>query len=487
MMPIKHKYLLHAWLAFTLSCLFFYPLFATLHDNNIILQWRSQNSLELIAAVALIALLLTGALWLIHKISNTKIRFALFFLIFVIPFISFFIHFLQQFGFKDELINFGQYAHGNRFIVTIIGTSCGALFLLLVIRYPHKMIYALIMVLLALSPLNLLAGWTLWNLRNVNTKIVINAPDHYEKKAKIPKHNLIIILFDELSYEYLYKDGLINHQYVNFHRLSSISDNYHAATSPGNQSLTAIPGMLTGRRYEKIVMKYDMIYLIMKDNKEKYLKIEPNNLFAVAKAKGYKTFAYGTYLPYCEMFDQYLDSCRSFSIYNNANVETRFSLLNPIMTTLIIWPRQRPHGFIKNMVVSRWQRMQIEQVFYLTLKTFDEKAPVFMFSHMYIPHIPFVFNRNGYYDNKEPFLQNSENYQRQLEYVDHLLGELINKMERNGIFESSEIIVLSDHNYRIMFPDKDDHIPLIIKKPYQHTKKDIFDPVHAENILKEGL
>ena len=139
------------------------------------------------------------------------------------------------------------------------------------------------------------------------------------------------------------------------------------------------------------------------------------------------------------------------------------------------------------MAVSRWQKMQTEQVFHLTLKTLDEKAPVFMFSHIYIPHIPFVFNRNGYYDNNQPFLQNSENYQRQLEYVDYLLGELINKMEENGIFESSEIIVLSDHNYRIMFPGMKDQIPLIIKKPYQKIKKDIFEPAHAENILKEGL
>jgi len=51
-MPIKDKKALRVWLALTLSVLFFHPLFATLHDNDIILQWRIQNSLELIAAVA---------------------------------------------------------------------------------------------------------------------------------------------------------------------------------------------------------------------------------------------------------------------------------------------------------------------------------------------------------------------------------------------------------------------------------------------------
>lgn len=489
-MPIKHskhKYILYAWLALTLSCLFFYPLFATLHDNDIALQWRIQNSLELIAAVALFTLFLTGTLWLIDKIPNTKLRFSVLFLIFIIPFISFFVHFLRQLGFTDALINLGQYAHANRFIAATIGAFCGALFLFLVMRHPRKTTYALIIVLLALSPLNLLAGWTLWNLRHENTKFIINAPDHYEKKVKTPKHNLIVILFDELSYDYLYKDGSINPQYANFQQLSSRSDNYHAATSPGNATITSIPGMLMGRRYENIVMEYDNIYRITKDNKGEYLKIEPDNLFAVAKDKGYKTFAYGTFLPYCEMFNQSLDECRSFSIYNYATVETKFSLLNPIMTTLIIWPRQQPQGFIKNKAISPWQRRQTEQVFRLTLKTLDEKTPIFMFSHIYSTHVPFVFNRNGYYENKEPFLQNSENYVKGLEYADHLLGKLIDKMKENGIFESSEIIILSDHNYRIMFPDQKTHIPLIIKKSYQKTKKDVFEPAHAEQVLREAI
>jgi hypothetical protein len=60
-------------------------------------------------------------------------------------------------------------------------------------------------------------------------------------------------------------------------------------------------------------------------------------------------------------------------------------------------------------------------------------------------------------------------------------------MMENGIFESSEVIVLSDHNYRIMFPDKMNHIPMIIKKPYQQTKEDMFETAHAEYLLKRGL
>ena len=486
-MSIKYKNILHAWLGLTLSCLFFYPLFATLYDENIILQWRFQNSLELIAAVAIITLLLTGYLWLIDKISNSQIHFVLFFIIFIIPFISFFIHFLRQLTLVNELDKIGLYGSNHQYILATIGLFFGALFVLLIIRYSRKMMYGLIILLLVLSPLNLLAGWTLWDLGQANTRIIINPLDSYEKEEKIQNRNIIVILFDELSYEYLYKNGSINPQYENFYRLSLISDNYHKAISPGPKTLMAIPALLTGQQNIKLEMKYNGLYRISKENRKELYKIGYDNLFAIAKAKGYKTFAYGTYLPYGDMFGEFLDGCRSFSVYNYGTVETNFSLLNPIRSTLIIWPRQRPMGYLKNKAASLWQRKQIEKVFSSVLDTLDQKGPIFMFAHIYLPHLPFVFNKNGYYVNDEPFLQNSGNYQKQIMYIDGLLKKLIEKMKKNKTFDTSEIIVLSDHNYRIMFPGQEDHIPLIIKKPYQKIKRDFFEPVRAEFLLKKEI
>lgn len=343
----RYKILFNSWLALTLSVLFFHPLIATLHDNIIILQWRVQNSLELISVIVLFTVILTVALLLIDKIPGVRLRFALLFCIFIVPFISFFIHFLQQVDYKNALVILGEYAHKNQLLVEIIVTFCGAVFLVLAARYTSKMTHVIIILILILSPLNLLAGWTLWSIWDVNTKIDINTPNLCDKKTHTPDHNLIIILFDSLSYEYLYKNASVSSRYTNFHRLSSISDNYHNALSPGKQTLTAIPGLLTGKSFDNVLMGYRQIYKISKENKKEYLDILSENLFSIAKKSGYKTFLFGSYLPYCEMFDRYLNRGHSFSIYNYAGVETHFSLLSPIMTNLIIWPRQSPQGFIK--------------------------------------------------------------------------------------------------------------------------------------------
>ena len=485
-MTIKHKRLLNVWLALTLSVLFFHPLITTLHDNIIILQWHIKDSLELIVDIALLTVILSILLCFIDKISNEKMRFLLFFFIFIVPFVSFLVHFLLQLDLKVALIALSKYEHKNRFLAASIGTFCFVIFLFLAIRHPRKLTSGFILILFIISPLNLFAVLTLWNARHVNSNTEINSTKLINRKGFTLKHNVIVFLFDELSYDYLYKNASINPQYTNFYKLSVMSDNYHSALSPGKHTLTAIPGLLMGRHYDDIYMKYDQIYSI--DNrKEQRLVIEPDNLFAVAKEKGFKTFVFGSYLPYCEMFSQYLDRGRSFSIYNYASVGTHFSLLNPILTNMMIWPRLGPQGYLKNKAISAWQKKQTEQVFTCMLTALDEKVPVFMFSHIYCIHVPYVFDRNGYYDNKTPFLQNTDNYLKCLEYADFLLGELINRMKNNGTIESSEVVVLSDHNYRTMFPGKENHIPLIIKRPYQQTKNDIFDLTHDEDILKNIL
>lgn len=485
-MPVRQKTLLDFWLALTLTVLFFHPLISTLHDNSIILQWRIQHTLELLTTVGLFTLFFFVILLLIDKISNPKLQLAILFLICVIPMTSFLIHFLAQLGFKARIITVGEYFVKSRYLLFTFVAFLSAIIFSVANRYPRKMQYATIIILLTLSPINLVAGWTVYNLRNLDTKIRKKAPDATNHASGL-NQNIIIFLFDELSYEYLYKNNSIDPRYKNFYWLSTVSDNYHQAISPGNATLTAVPGMLMGKHYESVSMKYESLYHISKESEDQYLKIEPNNLLALAKRRGYKTFISGTYLPYCEMFDSSLDACQSFSIYNFATIEDRFSLLNPILTNLMIWPHQLPQGFLKNRAAAQWQKNQMEKTFQFTLRALDEKTPFLLFSHIFCTHVPFVFNKQGYYDNKAPYLRNSDNYIKSIEYADYLLGEFIKKMKETGKFETSEIVVLADHNYRIMFPGRESHIPLLIKKPNQLSRKDIFNPVNAENVLKGVL
>ena len=378
-MAFKQKKLFNLWIALTLSILFFYPLIATLHDNFIILQWKLQNTFELLLAVSLLSGLFYILLWIIHnKISNARAQVLFFTALCLIPFVSFFIHFLMQIGLKNFLITLGDHAYQNKVVVLGSLLSIILLFCFFLLKWPRRVHFLLIIFLIALSSLNLLAGWTiLSHIRTDTITFLRNQKDNLNKNINHAKNNFIIFLFDEMSYEYLFKNGEIDPRYVNFKRFADISEVYHAASSPGQQTLTAIPGLLMAKRYDNLSIKYDWIYRITAKQKAEYLTIDKANLFDVAKDKGYMTFVVGNYLPYCEMFKDYLDVCRSFSEYNYGGVNKDFSILNPIMTVFNIWPRQKPQGLIKNIGASLLQKKRIEETRDFVFEAFKQKDAFF--------------------------------------------------------------------------------------------------------------
>lgn len=472
----------------TLSSLFFYPLFSELHDNILILQWRLINTVELFCAFLLFSLFAGVAFYLIYKCRNFYIKLLILLLIVFIPFMSFFIYVLKQLlgaGIIVTVSNLLFVRHSLILLRIIAILVVGVVF----IRYPRRIVQIVILILFVLSPITILSIWSGIKASSKNTIIFMNNCN--DKKLSLSQHkpedNILIILFDELSYDYLYENGEIKREYENFRNLSQISDNYHRALSPGDCSLTSIPGLIMGKTFKGIKMEYGQIYKITKKQETKLLTIDSKNLFSYAKEAGYKTFCFGAYLHYCVLFGEWLDEGRSFSVYNYGNLSNEFKPYNPIFTTIVLLPHQFPYGLLKNPLYSLWEKNIIEQSFALTMGAINSPEPFFIFTHFYIPHLPFTFNKNGFYKNSRPFLQNQENYSKQLDYVDKLLGNLIAELKRNGKFDNTTIVVLADHNYRIMFPERKMAVPLIIKHRDQRTHNDIYDSVRTSVVLGKEL
>lgn len=492
---VLKKYLSLSWLSLTLTILFFHPLIATLHENVIFLQWRIQNTFELLAAIALLTVILTLFLCCIEHYSNRYFKLAAYFFISIVPLISFGVHFLRQLGYKEELINLGQYANMNKVACLAIGIFIIAFLFFVSAKYPSRILNVILMLLITLSPINILAGWTIWKVRGENRPIYLkkdmNLSRETQKYPHNPAQNIYIFLFDGMSYGLLYNNGVIDSKYSNIKYLSSISDNYHSATAPSIDktinTLTSIPGLLTGRKYGSVTIEDDTMYQTTKKAKIKMVEIDQNNLFSIAKKNKLKTLLFGSYLPYCELFGNYLDECRSFSIYNYGALETNFSLFNPVLTTLFLWPHQYFQGIIKIRLASKFYKELTEKTIRLTMQALDNPIPSLLFTHFYFLHSPFFFNKNGYYKNKEAYLLHRKNYLNQLDYADQVIGKLIARLKENGKFEKSMIVVLADHNCPFLYPDHILEIPLIIKGINQNHKRDILEPVQAEILLMNKI
>jgi arylsulfatase A-like enzyme len=115
--------------------------------------------------------------------------------------------------------------------------------------------------------------------------------------------------------------------------------------------------------------------------------------------------------------------------------------------------------------------------------------------HLLLPHSPYVFQEDGqihsfahssdWTDGREYALV-LQNYERQVKFVDHLLGRFIEKLKKEGLYSDSVIIVTSDHGLkpfeefgrgetpeRMEMNSSRARVPLIIRAP--HLKPGVSD------------
>ena len=100
-------------------------------------------------------------------------------------------------------------------------------------------------------------------------------------------------------------------------------------------------------------------------------------------------------------------------------------------------------------------------------------GPFFLWIHLYDPHDP--------YTPPEPYRtrHQAEPYDGEIAYTDSVVGKLITSLRTKGLFDTSLIAVMADHgeafgehgeqHHGIFLYDETIHIPLLFKRPGQHT------------------
>jgi tetratricopeptide (TPR) repeat protein len=94
--------------------------------------------------------------------------------------------------------------------------------------------------------------------------------------------------------------------------------------------------------------------------------------------------------------------------------------------------------------------------------------PFFFFLHLYDPHTP--------YAPPEPFMgMYANHYDGEIAYADSVVGQLIDQLKRNGVYDKALIIFLSDHGEGLNEHGEEEHgiflyrealqVPLLVKLP----------------------
>jgi len=449
------------------------------------MQWQTYNTYELLVCLLIGMVMFASTLILIENVSNKTFPSMLIMILSVIPVSSFIIHLCRQLGFTSSLSQFSK--------LQVAGQSVLFLTLMLVIIISIVMLFlfkeligkVILSIILIISPVTVVVAMTLVQHGFKNT--LIDIPVNDIKGTSNPEEslpNIYVILFDELDYEFLYEKEEIKPEYSNFLAFSNTSTNYHSATAPGESTLSSMSGLLLEERGKTIVVCHDSLCERKAKNEKKRVDFSENNIFKKAKLLGYKTAMYGWMHEYCQQYAEYLDSCRSYSLYNFATINNKFSLLNPVWTNIILWPHQFPFGIFKVPVYSNHQRLMVEKTLDNVVNIINNNQPLLMIAHFSLPHIPFVFDSNGFNPAADPFLQNRENYIKQLAYTDHVFGEVIDKLKNMGKYENSIIMVSSDHGYRIFLKRENwNKVPLLIHFGENNKTNDIYTTTMTEKTL----
>jgi hypothetical protein len=313
---------------------------------------------------------------------------------------------------------------------------------------------------------------------------------------------IYFFVFDEWSYDRMMRDGDVSPDLPNLRALKSQSLFFTAARAPAASTHQSLPRILFQSRDDESL---PYVFIDRKEPMEPRGPApehitddgaaatgQPESLLALARRNRYTTYLVGFYLPYPHIVGNEADVDRAYSDYPKG--DTLFERM--AVTTLgapQYWFMPGISGLWKNVwarVFSRhWVRLnrEVRDDVFAIADTAPQRALVF--AHVPAPHAPFIFRPDGSY--RGPFPVNSgatadidadimagspEDYHRHLQYMDHLLGQFVERLRKAGDFDRSLLILTADHAWRVdpsMTPatehDAKRHVPLIIKLPGQTT------------------
>ena len=228
----------------------------------------------------------------------------------------------------------------------------------------------------------------------------------------------VVLLFDEMSFDYLFGDRAIDMSALPaLKRLRQDGEIQRDAHLHGGATAIAIPALFA------------------------QTPDAPQGLVNALKAHGRSIRVWGWYYDYCTMFTRGVDACHSTSVYNARTLHERFSLIDPWWTDMNLLPADRPFDSLKVPAAVSFHRRTLEAACqWLRTQLADPKSD-FVYAHLNVPHLPLLSS------TEKPFSMSVDGYLAQFTYVDSVVAVALADRTR-----PSQLIVMSDHNARPLFP-----------------------------------
>jgi hypothetical protein len=312
--------------------------------------------------------------------------------------------------------------------------------------------------------------------------------------APSPSHRrLLWMIFDEMDERLTFIDRPAGLKLPEIDRLREESLWAANAFPPGPGTSISMPSLITGRviTRKQPENKRELMLMLEGGEDAKHGKDVPN-LFARARALGYRTALVGWYLPYCKEMGSNLDFCRSFPLrYRDSDLPFFSLMVKRMDMVLSSVPFLDQIPYLRSLSLS-----QVRGVARVDIKTYEAflqaAIPVainqdfdLILLHWPIPHRPGIYSRS-----RDDFDASGRGtYVDNLALVDRTLRELRQALEKAGVWDSTTILLSADHwdRFSRQVDGKIGHrIPFLLKLAGQTTRLDYlrrFDTVATHDLI----
>jgi hypothetical protein len=342
------------------------------------------------------------------------------------------------------------------------------------VRWPQRALKIAVGTVYILAPLVALtyfrATWILATIDPTDA-LAAEAPEVGAPVVETTGPRVVVIVMDALSRHHSIDARPDGFALPELDRLRATAIDASQVTQISPRTLISVPAMLTGLAVTESDPTADDELALTVNGEQQTFSTTPN-LFSAAQQLGGVAIVVGWYHPYCRMFEA-LDGCSTFptrTIGSRGRQTGFFRAMRDQQLALIPYVNLR----IKQIKIVQAQREDaVEAV------TLGRRGLVFL--HLVLPHTPWIwddeagtftltnFDPDGYYDN--------------MRLMDRVLGELRRAMEGANEWDSTAVLLLSDHRMRYrpayLKEPADPRVPFILKLPGQTAAVAYDNPFNA--------
>jgi len=315
--------------------------------------------------------------------------------------------------------------------------------------------------------------------------------------GRSPASRVVWLLFDEFDQHLAFDERPTGLQLSELDRLRSESLVANRVLQTANATVIAVPSLLSGQAFE-LTQPMDAQTLWVKQAGSEALwdwRDQPN-VFQEARRSGANTSLVGWQLPYCRLIGDSLVHCFEQPGGHPANAllreiqaseegfwsNVRF-LFYVQMQNLIDLFRPLEEALSPDIRDVFVQRRQLRQFLAIRNRAYREIADPqmgFVFVHFPTPHMFAIYDRH----RADFALSPNTNYLDNLALVDRTVGEIRGTLEKAGLWESTTLMITSDHAVRpamwhgrynwppafeqLIGPGASRTVPFILKLARQH-------------------